>query len=95
MSEATTTPPDFPAVEVDYSIYWKVWLVLLGITLLMVFITTPAVLIAGMCAKATIIALWFMHLKSERLDFILYVAGSIVIFSAVLFFLIMADGLAM
>ena len=94
MSDATTLP-EASAQPVDYGVYWKVWLVLLGITLLMVFVTTTPVLIIGMCAKATIIALWFMHLKSERLDFILYVSGSIVIFSLVLFGLIAADGMAM
>ncbi len=79
----------------DYGIYLKAWLVLLGITILMVFVGHTAVLIAGMCAKASLIALFFMHLRWERLDFALTIALSIVLFSLVLFGLIAPDGLAM
>lgn len=85
---STTTVP-------NYRVYLKIWIVLLVITLLMVFTRNPAILLPGMAAKATLIALWFMHLKDERKDFILYVAGSIVIFSAVLFALLVPDGKAM
>lgn len=83
----TTTP--------NYRIYWKAWLILLGITVLMLVVNDPSFLAAGMAAKATIIALWFMHLKYERKDFTLLVALSIVVFSLVLFALIAPDGLAM
>ena len=78
----------------DYSVYWKAWGVLLIITLLMVFITAPAFLVAGMLVKATIIAFWFMHLRSERRDFVFYVVGAVVIFSLFLYGLIIPDGLA-
>jgi len=87
MSDAATRSP--------YGRYFRIWLVLLGITLFMVVFTSRTVILAGMTAKATIIALWFMHLKEETLDFILYVALSIVFFSLVLFGLIVPDGLAM
>ena len=88
MENETATSP-------DYSVYWKAWGVLLVITLLMVFISTRGFLIAGMIAKANIIAFWFMHLKSERKDFVFYVLGSIVIFALVLFVLISKDGSVM
>jgi hypothetical protein len=84
---STTTP--------NYRIYLKAWLILLGITVLMLLVQNPSFLVAGMAAKATIIALWFMHLKYERLDFTVIVAVSIVLFSLVLFGLIAPDGLAM
>ncbi len=86
-TRATTSP--------DYSVYWKAWGVLLVITLLMVFVATRGFLIAGMIAKATIIAFWFMHLKSERKDFVFYVLGAIVVFSLLLFALIAKDGSVM
>lgn len=87
MTDTTPTP--------NYRIYWKAWLILLGITVLMLLVQNPSFLAAGMTAKATIIALWFMHLKYERLDFTLIVAVSILLFSLVLFALIAPDGLAM
>ena len=83
------------ATAPNYRVYLKVWIALLVITLLMVFTRNPSILLPGMAAKATLIALWFMHLKDERKDFIFYVAGSIVIFSAVLFVLLVPDGKAM
>jgi hypothetical protein len=87
MTTATTTP--------NYRVYLRIWVVLLGITLLMVFTRNPAILLPGMTAKATLIAFWFMHLKDERKDFIFYVVASIVVFSAVLYVLIVPDGKAM
>jgi caa(3)-type oxidase subunit IV len=83
------------ATAPNYRVYLRIWIVLLVITLLMVFTRNAAILLPGMAAKATLIALWFMHLKDERKDFIFYVAGSIVIFSAVLFALLVPDGKAM
>ena len=79
----------------NYGIYWKAWLILLGITVLMLLVQNPSFLAAGMAAKATIIALWFMHLRHERRDFTVIIAVSIVLFSLVLFGLIAPDGLAM
>jgi len=90
---APGTPPN-PATP-HYAIYFKIWGVLLVITLLMVFTRNPAILLPGMAAKATLIALWFMHLKDERRDFIFYIAGSIVLFSLILFALIVPDGKVM
>lgn len=78
----------------SYGVYWAAWLVLLAITLVMLAISKPALLIAGMAAKATIIALWFMHLKSERLSLILTVALGIVVTTLILFGLIAPDGMA-
>jgi hypothetical protein len=61
----------------DYRTYWIAWLVLLVITLAMVFIGNPTVLITGMTLKATIIGLWFMHLKYERIELDVYPAFGI------------------
>ncbi|MHC4958224.1 MAG: cytochrome C oxidase subunit IV family protein [Planctomycetota bacterium] len=87
-TQAQTSP-------VDYTGYFKVWGALLVITLLMVFIPARGFLVAGMCVKGWLIAWYFMHLRSERRDFVFYVAGSIVVFALVLFGLIAPDGLVM
>jgi len=91
MNDATATAK----ASASYRVYLKAWITLLVITLLMVVLATPAVLILGMCLKATIIVLWFMHLKYERGDFIFYIVASIAVFSLVLFGLIAPDGSVM
>jgi len=88
MTETTAATP-------NYKVYLRIWVVLLVITVVMVFTHKPAILIPGMAAKATLIALWFMHLKDERKDFIFYVVASMIVFSLVLFGLIAPDGQAM
>ena len=88
MSEPQATP-------VDYTSYFKVWGVLLVVTLLMVVIQVRAFLVLGMCLKGWLIAWYFMHLRHERRDFVFYVVGSIAIFALVLFGLIAPDGLVM
>ena len=85
---ATTKAP-------NYAIYFKVWLVLLAVTILMVFIGSTPVLVGGMAFKASLIALWFMHMKEETLPFALSVSLCIVGCSLVLLFLIWPDGRAM
>ena len=77
-----------------YAIYWKAWVALLIVTLGMVFIQTKAILIIGMCCKATIISLWFMHLRYEKLDFVLYILLGIFATSLLLFGLIAPDAMA-
>ena len=79
----------------NYSVYLKAWLVLLVITVLMVAIGNRAVLVVGMTIKATIIALWFMHLRYERRGLVWSVVVSLVVCSLLLFGLIAADGMAM
>jgi len=91
MSAHENPPPE----QADYSSYFKAWAVLLVVTLLMVFLHNRAVLLFGICLKGSIIGWVFMHLRNERKDFVFYVVGSIVIFSAVLFGLIAPDGLVM
>ena len=78
-----------------YGGYLKIWIVLLVLTILMLFIDSRSFLIAGMTIKGTLIAGWFMHLKSERFDFVFYVVFSMVFFSLLLFGLIAPDGWAM
>jgi len=96
-----STPPPDPATTTepvsgpDYVRYWNAWLALLAITAVMLFVSAPALIIVGMCMKAVIIAAWFMHLKEERLDFVLYVAVSIVFLSAILYALMLPDGWVM
>jgi len=47
-----------------------------------------------MMAKATLITGWFMHLRYERLALICIVAGTILITSAFMFFLLIPDSRA-
>lgn len=81
--------------EVPYSIYVKAWVFLLIVTITMVLISQPAVLILGMSIKALVITLWFMHLRYERLDFVLYVLLLIFATALILFGLIAPDGSVM
>lgn len=83
------------AQAVSYKTYFKAWLVLLAITLTMVVVGSPALLIFGMCAKAAIIALWFMHLRYERIDFTLYVLLGMFATAIILYALTVPDGRAM
>lgn len=78
-----------------YGVYVKAWGALLVLTILMVMFAKPAFLIFGMSVKALIICLWFMHLRYERLDFVLYVLLCMFLTALVLFGLIAPDGLAM
>ena len=80
---------------VPYRTYWVAWLCLLVITLVMVFVTIPGVLIAGMIVKASIIALWFMHLRYEPLGFTLAIVLGTLLTGLLLFALIAPDGTAM
>lgn len=81
--------------ETTYRTYWVAWLILLLITVIMLYLSNPVVLIAGISVKAFIILLWFMHLKYERLAFALTIVASIFFCALVLFGLIVPDGLAM
>ena len=78
-----------------YRTYWIAWLILLGLTLLMVGVSHPAVLLGGIALKSTIIALWFMHLRWERMRLGLAVAIAIVATTLVLFALIAVDAKSM
>lgn len=96
MTDSAATPAPAETHEGHYALYWKAWATLLAITLLMVLLhNSKSMIIVGMLAKATIIMAWFMHLKDEKLDFILYVVLSIALLAAVLFGLIAPDGMAM
>jgi len=80
---------------VPHLTYWKAWAALLAVTLVMILVTNPVLVTIGMTIKAAIIVLWFMHLKYERFDFILYVLLSTFLTALVLFGLILPDGYAM
>lgn len=79
----------------SYRTYWIAWLVLLGLTLFMIGVATPPVLLVGMAAKAGIILCWFMHLRYERLSFVLTTLCAIFATGLLLFLLIAPDGMAM
>jgi cytochrome c oxidase subunit IV len=86
----------------SYGALWKIWGVLLAFTAIMVFIDAMGlprvlllvVLIAAMLTKAFLISSQFMDLKHERLAVGISVAFSILFFGAILFALIVPDGVA-
>jgi len=96
MTDVTAQPTAVAAEAApNYRVYFKAWVALLGITLLMVFYTHTGVVIAGVMAKAAIIALWFMHLRYERRALVWCIVLPILVTAMLLFGLIIPDGLAM
>lgn len=74
----------------SYRNYWVAWLVLLGLTVMMVQIHDRRLLLTGIGIKSFIIGAWFMHLKHESR--ILKVSVLIGFgFAVFLFFLIQFD----
>ncbi len=94
-----------------YGIYWRIWLILLVATLVMIFIDRPTatalqgeapgasqgllvlVLILAMLLKAFLIGSYFMHLRFERVFLWMSVLVGLLINGAILFGLIVPDGL--
>ena len=85
-----------------YGTLWKTWGLLLVITGIMVFIDVMGlprilllvVLIGAMLTKAFFISSQFMDLKHEKLVVGISVAFSILFFGALLFSLMVPDGIA-
>lgn len=75
----------------SYRTYWAAWFVLLLLTVAMVSFTSKPLIIAGIAVKSSIIALWFMHLKTERWGLAVSVALAILGLTFVLFGLISID----
>ena len=87
----------------SYRTYWIAWVVLLVLTLVMVAVEAAGlpralivlVLVGAMLAKATLIGGWFMHLRFERTALVVSLVGATLATAAVLFFLLVPDGMAM
>ena len=87
--------------KVGSSHYWRIWAVLLVLTLIMVFVdqrpltrsVLVLVLVAAMLAKASLIAGYFMHLRFEKLNLILIISVGLLITGFILFALIAPDGM--
>ncbi len=87
--------------KVGSSHYWRIWSMLLVLTLIMVFIDQSPltrgvlvlVLVVAMLAKASLIAGYFMHLRFEKLKLTLIVLVGLLITGFVLFALIAPDGM--
>ncbi len=77
--------------ETSYKGYWIAWVILLVLTVTMVAVSSPAIILAGIAIKATIISLWFMHLKFERMSLMLTVIFCTMLTLAVLFVLLAWD----
>jgi cytochrome c oxidase subunit IV len=85
-----------------YAGLWKTWGLLLVLTLIMVFVDVMGmprivllgILLAAMLTKAFFISSRFMDLKHEKLVVGISVAFAILFFGAILFALMVPDGLA-
>lgn len=85
-----------------YKVFWKTWGILLALTAVMVFVDVMHmprmillfVLLGAMLTKAFLIAARFMDLRHEKLVVFVSVAFSLLFFGAILFALIVPDGLA-
>jgi cytochrome c oxidase subunit IV len=86
----------------SYRPLWKTWGVLLALTAIMVFVDVMAlpravlvsVLLTAMVTKAFLIAAQFMDLRHEKLVVGASVAFSLLFFGAILYLLMVPDGLA-
>jgi cytochrome c oxidase subunit 4 len=86
-----------------YKTYWLIWGVLLALTLVMIYIGESAMpqvaqallLLAGSLTKATLILLYFMHLRYERSGLILTVIVGILVTGLLMFSLPAFDGTQM
>ena len=93
MSHDTTSP--------GYGVYLRIWLVLLGLTVVMVFldqIDLPRVplvmmLVGAMLVKASLIAGYFMHLRYDGIFLVLTLIIGFLFFGAFLYALIVPDAL--
>ena len=85
-----------------YKRFWKVWGILLSLTVVMVFVDLMelprmlllVVLLGAMMTKAYLIATEFMDLKHERPAVGIAIAVSILFFGTFLFAFIAPDGFA-
>lgn len=86
----------------SYKVYWKIWVALLVLTLVMIWVEALALpagiailaLSVAMMTKATLITAWFMHLKYETRFIMLCLVLGTLITAAFLFFLLVPDGIA-
>ncbi len=89
------------ASGVSSSPYWRIWFVLLVLTVVMVFIDQSpltrnllvVVLVVVMLVKVSLIAGYFMHLRFEKMNLILVVLVGLFITGLLLFALIAPDGM--
>jgi 4-hydroxybenzoate polyprenyltransferase len=77
--------------EVSYTGYWIAWAILLVLTVAMIAVANPTAIVVGIVIKASIIALWFMHLKFERISLGVVIAVASIVTTLVLFGLIAVD----
>ncbi len=81
--------------------HWRIWFVLLALTLVMVFIDQSPltrnllvlVLVGVMLIKVSLIAGYFMHLRFEKWNLILVVLVGLLITGMLLFVVIAPDGM--
>lgn len=86
-----------------YRTYWIAWAILLTLTIIMVLmeaaqfsrVAIVLVLVVAMLTKATLIGGWFMHLRFERAALVISVVAGTLATAALLFFLLVPDGIAM
>lgn len=85
-----------------YRTYWIAWVILLGLTTMMIVaegaglprVAAVAVVLGAMVMKVTLIGGWYMHLRLERAALVACVVGGTFATAALLFFLIVPDGIS-
>ena len=85
-----------------YRVFWQTWGILLALTVVMIFVDVVdlprglllVVLLAAMLTKAFLIGARFMDLMNEKHVVGFAVAFSILFFGAILYLLMIPDGLA-
>ena len=83
--------------------YVLIWYWLLGLALVSVLLSalpipqavTLFLIFAAACVKAVLVALYYMHLRFERTALVVSLVGATLATAAVLFFLLVPDGMAM
>ncbi|MBI2822448.1 MAG: cytochrome C oxidase subunit IV family protein [Acidobacteria bacterium] len=87
--------------EPGLALYWRTWLALLALTLVMVFLDQAAfprslivgILITAMLVKASLVGAYFMHLRFEKVALVATVIAGLLVTGSILFFLIAPDGM--
>jgi caa(3)-type oxidase subunit IV len=84
---------------IGYRLYWRIWLILLVLTVGMIFLDQApmgrgvvlTILVVAMLTKVALVTGYFMHLRFESLALGLTVAIGLLVTGAVLFLLIVPD----
>jgi caa(3)-type oxidase subunit IV len=89
------------SAQPGYKLYWTVWAVLLALTLVMLLVDQAplprllfvVVMVIAMLVKASLIGVYYMHLRFEHMAIALMVVVGLLVNAAILYGLIVPDAL--